>query len=63
MAMARWRSLLAEILPSWHGRRLVGRREPDNGDMTALDRFRRRIAMSDQKQGGTTPRPIDKPGE
>ena len=45
-----WRSLFAEILPAWHERRLIGGRETDNVDMTALHRFRRRIAMSDPKQ-------------
>jgi len=48
--MAWWRSLFAEILPAWHERRLVGGRETDNDDTTALHRFRRRIAMGDQKQ-------------
>jgi len=57
-AMAWWRSLLAEIFPAWHERRLLRKSQADSGArLDALQRFRRAIAMQD-KAGKARPRAI-----
>jgi hypothetical protein len=49
VAMAWWRSLLAEIFPAWHERQLLRKSQADNGArLDALQRFRRAIAMQDK---------------
>ena len=48
--MVWWRRLFAEIFPAWHRRRLIASRKTDDGRLTTLQRYRRKIAMTDPKQ-------------
>jgi hypothetical protein len=55
-----WRSLFAEVFPSWHERRLLSRLQADNeANLDALQRLRRKIAMQDkdEKHRATHDRP------
>ena len=55
--MVWWHSLLAEVFPSWHERRLLRRLQADNEtSLEALQKFRRKIATSDPKQSTRDPR-------
>ena len=42
--------MFAEVFPGWHRRRLIASRRTDDGRLTALQRYRRTIAMSDPKE-------------
>ena len=48
--MVWWRRLFAEVFPAWHRRRLIASRRTDDGRLTALQRYRRNIAMSAPKE-------------
>jgi hypothetical protein len=48
--MVWWRRFLAEIFPGWHQRRLIASRKADDGSkLSPLQRYRRKIEMSDPK--------------
>lgn len=55
--------LAAELFPAWHERRLLRRKQAEDDSLTALDRFRRSIAMQDEKSPARDTRetPADNP--
>ncbi len=66
--MVWWRRLFAEIFPGWHRRRLIASRKADDSRLTALQRYRRKIAMTDPREprrdvGEDPARGPDEPGK
>jgi hypothetical protein len=49
--MGWWRSLLAEVFPSWHERRLLREMQAESDkNLDALQKLRRKIAMEDKAE-------------